>query len=75
MKASELKIGTVYLMKVSGKITPCELISISVGWDGKTIYKLRNIITSRDVRAHSPSKFRRAVARRKDSLDIEQEIT
>ena len=56
MKASEVKIGGTYLMKVSGDVVPVEVIGIAPGH-----YTCVNKRTGRVCRARSPQKFRRAV--------------
>ena len=56
MKASEVKIGGTYLMKVSGEVVPVEVIAIAPGR-----YTCVNMRTGRVCRARCASKFRRAV--------------
>lgn len=58
MKKSEVTLGKVYAVKVSGKIVPVRLDSESTcgGWNGT------NLNTKREVRIRSAAKLRREYA-------------
>lgn len=66
MKKSEVTLGKVYAVKVSGKIVPVRLDSESPygGWNGT------NLNTKREVRIRSAAKLRREYAKPKSNLDF-----
>ena len=55
MKKAEVKIGGVYIAKVSEKLVPVRIIGFSVygGWEGL------NTTTGREVRIKSAAKLRK----------------
>ena len=57
MKAKDVKIGGLYLVKVSGQLVPVKLIDESRygGWTGK------NLTTGREVRIKTAAKLRRTL--------------
>ncbi len=72
MKASEIRVGGVYLMKVSGTVQRVRVDAIteretyrtsSIGrrTGFRTIYECTNLATRRKCQARSPSKFRKEV--------------
>jgi len=54
MKKNEIKIGHVYIAKVTGKVVPVEIVSANPngGWDGK------NLSTGKAVRIKSAQRLR-----------------
>jgi hypothetical protein len=55
MKKAEISVGKTYVMKVSGKLVPVQVLNVCRfgGWYGI------NTVTKRDVRIHSAAKLRR----------------
>ena len=62
MKANEVQIGNVCVMKVSGKITRVKLVSITEDFRGRKMYHCLNLATGRECQARSASKFRKLVS-------------
>ncbi len=54
MKQKDIKISSVYAVKVSGKIAPVRVTNVSIygGWDG------RNVLTGRAVRLKTAGRLR-----------------
>ena len=72
MKASEIKVGCVYLAKVSGKLTNVRVDAIKEVYSSRARgtwrdwYTVTNLATGRRTTFRSPQKFRGAV--RDDAL-------
>lgn len=66
MTKNQIKIGGLYLARVSGKLTSVRVDSISERPDyngrTRTTYNLTNTKTGRSCAAHSAAKFRSAVS-------------
>ena len=54
MKGKDVQIGETYIVKVSGKLAPVQILRVSPygGWDG------RNRATGRDVHIRGPGRIR-----------------
>ena len=67
MKKSEVQLGKVYNVKVSGKVQPVRLDSVSRhgGWDGT------NVDTGRKIRIHTAGKLRSEVKSRRPATHPE----
>jgi hypothetical protein len=57
MKKAEIRIGTIYSVKVSGKVVPVRIVAESLhgGWIG------RNEVTGREVRIRTAGRLRKPV--------------
>lgn len=63
MLAKHIKVGGLYLAKVSGRLTTVRVTAIrSCAFDGRTVYDVTNLRTKRTTTFRSAQKFRTAVA-------------
>lgn len=69
MKHADVVVGQTYVVKVSGRLAPVKLESVSPygGWNG------RNTRTGREIRIKTAAKLRRLVAP-DNSLMIDERI-
>ena len=68
MKKADVELNKTYIVKVSGRLVPVRLESVSTygGWDG------RNLATNREVRIRSAMRLRAAVS--EPGLSVEGEV-
>lgn len=76
MKASEIKVGGIYLMKVSGTVQKVRVESIDRRpcygrMKERTVYACKNLATGRDCVAKSASKFRSEAPYRLPNVDAQ----
>ena len=67
MKHKDIKIGSLYVAKVNGRLTTVRVLDIRGTWDrtGRLAnrYDVVNLTTGRELVFRNPSKFRRKVNR------------
>lgn len=70
MKKADVKLGTIYAVKVSGRIAPVKLLSESPygGWIGL------NVHTNRQIRVHSAQKLRREIVKNVPARNTEVHV-
>lgn len=59
MLASQIEIGQVYVVKVSGKLRPVVVESAVTGLKGRTYWHCRNVVTGRSVLVRGAARFRK----------------
>ena len=58
MLASQIEIGEVYLVKVSGTVRPVQVLKTITSSHGRTYWQCRNVVTGRSVLVRGAARFR-----------------
>lgn len=58
MRASEIEIGEVYMVKVSGTVRPVQVLGTITSSHGRTQWQCRNVVTGRSVLVRGAARFR-----------------
>jgi hypothetical protein len=65
MRAREIKIGGVYLAKVSGRVVPVKVLKVTTRYlhpnRWRDQWRCVNTVTGREITVRSPQRFRKEV--------------